>query len=217
MTASLLWATPDAEVLLVKMARVSNPDSTNPPERLIHYLLEHKHWSPFEMVNLCFHIKTSRTISRQLLRHRSVAVQEFSQRYSEVLEPHVETSPRKQHPTNRQMSLPATPEEKMHHEIAMHTFWLNCNFEYRRLLSKGIAREVARAVLPEGLTPTSLYMNFPLRSFLHFCEVRSFMGGAQVEIVQLAHEMWRAAEPIFPITLPLFAKISGLKKEIYND
>lgn len=176
MTVNLVWITPDAEKLLVHMARVSNPASQaegSNPERLIRYLIRHKHWSPFEMVSACFEIETTRDIGRQILRHRSLSFQEFSQRYAET-DALPQAEPREarlQDITNRQHSLPNSNTE-------LQGWWLNAQVShqnssrelYELALAKGIAKEVARSVLPEGLTMSRMYASGSLRSWIHYTE-----------------------------------------------
>lgn len=205
MPTKLVWATPDGDKLLAYMARVSNPagqDSHETAPRLIRYLLRNKHWSPFEMVNMCVEVETTRDIGRQLLRHRSLTFQEFSQRYQDVgvLDDVPPRDARLQHPTNRQASLPCDDPELV--------AWWTCaqarvqgyaGEVYRDALSRGIAKEVARAVLPEGLTPTRLYANGTIRSWLHFVEAR-IHPGAQAEIVEIARDVRELIFINFPHT-----------------
>jgi thymidylate synthase (FAD) len=176
MSVSLVWATPSGDELIAYMARVSNPDNQDNKEtapKLIKYLVKHKHWSPFEMVNMCVEINTTRDIARQILRHRSFSFQEFSQRYAEVDTPEHFSETRLQDVTNRQNSIPTTDEalnawwQSMQRRVADDVEWV-----YRTALGRGIAKEVARKVLPEGLTPTRMYMNGTLRSWLHYVEIR---------------------------------------------
>lgn len=176
MSVSLVWATPSGDELIAYMARVSNPDNQDNKEtapKLIKYLVKHKHWSPFEMVNMCVEINTTRDIARQILRHRSFSFQEFSQRYAEVDTPEHFSETRLQDVTNRQNSIPTTDEalnawwQSMQRRVADDAEWV-----YRTALGRGIAKEVARKVLPEGLTPTRMYMNGNLRSWLHYVEIR---------------------------------------------
>jgi thymidylate synthase (FAD) len=169
-----VWATPDAENLLGYMARVSNPKAQkdDPSDRLIKYLVDHNHWSPFEMVNLCLKIETTRDISRQILRHRSFSFQEFSGRYAEHQELIFNREVRSQDTKNRQNSLPANEKQR---EAWGHAL-LDVEYaqdNYRYLLQLGVAREVARALLPEGLVPTVMYMNGNLRSWIHYVKVRT--------------------------------------------
>lgn len=170
----LVWVTPDAEGLLTYMARVSNVNAkvedTSP--KLLKYLVDHKHWSPFEMVHMCVEINTSRDIARQILRHRSFSFQEFSQRYA-VADRFAIRECRMQDPVNRQNSLPSLNSDmddmwqSMQHEVlavAMRS--------YKDAVSHGVAKEVARALLPEGLTQSKMYMAGSLRSWLHYIDIR---------------------------------------------
>jgi len=171
---TLVWATPDAERLIAMMARVSNPENQTSTEyeKLIRYLIKHKHWSPFEMVNVCMSIETTRDIARQILRHRSFTFQEFSQRYAIPTEfEYVDA--RMQDKTNRQNSIPCT-------DYGMISVW---NEKQRAVIDfagqvydwgnkMGLAKEVTRKVLPEGLTVSRMYVNGTLRSWLHYCEIR---------------------------------------------
>ena len=173
---SLVWVTPEAESKIAYMARVSNPANQNNPAsatKLLTYLIKNKHWSPFEMVNVCMEIETTRDIARQILRHRSFSFQEFSQRYA-VSEGFVNTSEvRLQDDKNRQNSLYSD-------DLSLQYWWEGiqrrvtdeAKFLYTAALDKGIAKEVARKLLPEGLTMSRLYMNGTLRSWLHYIDIR---------------------------------------------
>jgi thymidylate synthase (FAD) len=176
--ARLIWITPNAEELIVHMARVSNPSSQkrgDSPEKLVKYLMDHKHWSPFEMVSACVEIETTRDIGRQILRHRSLAFQEFSQRYQTV--DHLPAAPLRQARTqdakNRQSStqiddrLVVDEWNLLQQEALVHT-----RGAYQRALALGIAKEQARAVLPEGLTMSRMYAAGTIRSWIHYCSVR---------------------------------------------
>ena len=160
--------------LIAFCARVSNPDNQmnkDTSERLLKYLIKHKHWSPFEMVSACLEIKTTRDIARQILRHRSFSFQEFSQRYA-VAQGYEKREPRMQDASNRQNSLDTDVVE-------IHQEWDSlqdevitvCNDNYNRALEMGIAKEQA-ALLPEGLTKSTMYVNGTLRSWIHFIELR---------------------------------------------
>lgn len=164
--------------LVVYCARVSNPTSQEAGEnvdRLWNYLKRHKHWSPFEMVNICMEINCPRDIARQILRHRSFSFQEFSQRYADPIEALTFQlrSARLQDETNRQNSIPVD-------DISLQHLWVKQQNRvkdvaitaYQAAVDRGIAKEVARSVLPEGLTMSRLYMNGSLRSWLHWIEVR---------------------------------------------
>jgi thymidylate synthase (FAD) len=186
-TANLVWITPDAEKLVGKIARVSNPENEDNPdyEKLLKYLIKHKHWSPFEMASMCVEIETTRAISPQILRHRSFSFQEFSQRYA-VAEAELSLPTlRRQDTSNRQNSIDDIDPElqsELNHAIAkqMHSA-RDC---YRMLLQVGVAKECARAVLPLN-TKTRLYMSGTIRSWLHYCDLRAWHG-TQWEHTQIA-------------------------------
>ena len=170
------------------MARVSNPSNQNNTEtsaRLIKYLIDHKHWSPFEMVNMCVSIETTRSIAAQILRHRSFSFQEFSQRYAKVAAVSVVPELRLQDHTNRQNSIDdllTEIKDVMDEKISR----LFCQAEnvYNELLEAGVAKECAREVLPLA-TPTRLYMNGTIRSWLHYCDLRT-SNGTQREHAKIA-------------------------------
>lgn len=177
MNVKLIWITPDAEKLLGYIARVSNPknqDNEN-VEGLLRYMIRHKHWSPFQMASACFEIETTRDIGRQILRHR-FDVQEFSQRYADVsVLPKAELREcRLQDEKNRQSSLLCDDDElnqrwsQMQQEIFERSMVL-----YRAALAAGVAKEQARTLLPEGLTPSRMYMSGTLRSWMHYCQLRT--------------------------------------------
>jgi thymidylate synthase (FAD) len=195
MNCKLVWVTPEADQLVAYMARVSAPqnqgnEATAP--KLINYLIKHQHWSPFEMANMCLEINTTRDIARQLLRHRTFTFQEFSQRYADVGE--LPEAPlreaRLQDHKNRQSSIPTTDEVlSVWWKTAQDNIRASAETAYQIALDYGIAKEVARAVLPEGLTASRLYMNGTLRSWLHFCALRRG-NGTQKETRELADEAW---------------------------
>ena len=174
-TVKLIWATPEAEKLIAYMARVSNPANQDNPKtapKLLSYLMEHKHWSPFEMVNVCMEIETTRDIARQILRHRSFSFQEFSQRYAEA-EDFDRAEVRLQDQKNRQNSLETDDKELLRWwQDEQSTLLRLVKNIYNNALSQGIAKEVARKVLPEGLTMSRMYMNGTLRSWIHYCDIR---------------------------------------------
>lgn len=203
-TASLTWITPDAEELLIKIARVSNPAADHvPAPHLINYMIYHRHWSPFEMVNLCIEVETTRDIGRQMLRHWTMRSQEFSQRYADVarLGDPVIREARMRHPTNRQASKPCPDADiDAWWRSEQQAVWDKAAESYRMALKMGIAKEVARAVLPEGLTPSRLYFNANLRSAIHFCEARTIEAGAQTEIVRIADDVRAIIAEHFPQT-----------------
>lgn len=157
------------------MARVSNPENQDNPEtapKLLKYLMNNKHWSPFEMVNVCMEIETTRDIARQILRHRSFSFQEFSQRYA--ISSRYETSEaRLQDNKNRQNSIPVQDRElaAVWEELQSDVL-VTARKSYETALGLGIAKEVARKVLPEGLTTSRMYANASLRSWLHYIDVR---------------------------------------------
>lgn len=183
------------EDFLAYCARVSNPTNqlnTNTSNKLLKYLVKNKHWSPFEMVSLTLEIKTTRDIGRQVLRHRSFSFQEFSQRYAS---PKVEDfisdrEARLQDHKNRQNSIEAEDEELQRLWIDQQKDILNLSLDvYQWAIDKGIAKEVARSILPEGLSPTHMYMAGTLRSWIHYCSLR--MGnGTQKEHKEIATKCW---------------------------
>ena len=180
--------------LVVYCARVSNPanqDNHSTSDKLFDYLVKHKHWSPLEMVHVTMEINTTRDIARQILRHRSFAFQEFSQRYAEVdtqlfLE---KREARMQDMKNRQNSIELVDDFELQpwFEEAQKDVWAVATQKYKWALSKGIAKEQARALLPEGLTPSRLYMAGSLRSWIHYCELR-VANGTQKEHQLIAEE-----------------------------
>jgi thymidylate synthase (FAD) len=177
MNVSTVWATPEGEALVAYMARVSNPanqDNKETAPKLIQYLIKNNHWSPMEMVNICMEIETTRDIARQILRHRSFSFQEFSQRYAEIPSDGFEYGKaRLQDSKNRQNSLESDDEYLKNWWIAMqHRATADAEYIYQEALKKGIAKEVARKVLPEGLTKSRMYMNGTLRSWLHYVAIR---------------------------------------------
>ena len=176
MKVELVWATPNGDDLVAKMARVSNPNNENNKEtapRLIKYLIDHKHWSPFEMVNACVYVECPRDISRQILRHRSFSFQEFSGRYAAYSDLETHREGRIQDKTNRQNSIPLMDRAKTAAwNSLVYGVRSECLEAYRSALDMGIAKEVARSLLPEGLVPTRMYMNGSLRSWIHYFEVR---------------------------------------------
>ncbi len=203
MTVQLMWATPEADKQIAFMARVSNPDNQDNAEfkRLLNYLMKHNHVSPFEMASMCVQIDTTRDISRQILRHRSFSFQEFSGRYEDMtkLGDAVWREPRAQDMKNRQSSLEIKDKNSASSfELAQNDVWEVAKKNYEWALSSGIAKEQARALLPEGLTPTRLYMTGTIRSWLHYIQVRA---GAETQkehrvIAQGALEVLRQVAPI---------------------
>jgi thymidylate synthase (FAD) len=179
-SVKLVWATPTLESHITYMARVSNPanqeiQDTVKNEKLISYLIKHQHWSPFEMVNICMEINTTRDIARQILRHRSFTFQEFSQRYAES-STFLWSEARMQDQKNRQASLETAGDDlKMKWYFAQEEALRGCLRAYKEALQAGIAKEVARKVLPEGLTMSKMYMNGSLRSWIHYVQLRTGM------------------------------------------
>lgn len=189
-----------ANDLVAYAARVSNPTNQNntaTAPKLLKYLMEHQHWSPFEMVSLTMEIKTTRDISRQILRHRSFSFQEFSQRYAEATE-FEDRECRLQDEKNRQNSIETDNQDVLEwwDTVQRNVIWA-ANNRYTEALKKGIAKEQARALLPEGLTGTTLYMAGTLRSWIHYCQLRS-AHGTQKEHMQIAQECWKIISEHFP-------------------
>jgi thymidylate synthase (FAD) len=192
-----------AEDLIVYMARVSNPnnqDNTQGNDKLIRYLIKNQHWSPFEMVSLVMEINTTRDIARQILRHRSFSFQEFSQRYAD---PTKELSfelrnARLQDYKNRQKSIETDDIELQNKWNLMQQALINnAEHAYNWAIQSGIAKEQARAVLPEGNTQSRLYMNGTLRSWIHYCQLR-MENGTQKEHAEIANECWDIIAAQFP-------------------
>lgn len=171
-----VWSVPEGDDLIAYMARVSNPDAKpgDPSERLVNYLIKHKHWSPFEMVNLCVSIECPRDISRQILRHNSFRFQEFSGRYSAYDGLYEDREVRMQDRENRQNSLPCDDRKTREKWATLVKLVRNtCFAAYDAALALGIAKEVARVLLPEGLVPTKMYMNGTVRSWIHYIQIRT--------------------------------------------
>jgi thymidylate synthase (FAD) len=190
-TATLVHITPNAEELISYMARVSNPSNQSNTEtsaKLIRYLIKHKHFSPFEMVNMCVEINTTRSIAAQILRHRSFTFQEFSQRYAKVAAVSVMPELRRQDHTNRQNSIDDLSEEVLREADQVAAVALVESYKaYNQLLELGVAKECAREVLPLA-TPTRLYMNGTIRSWLHYVDLRT-SNGTQKEHAQIAAQV----------------------------
>jgi len=201
----------DAQELIAYCARVSNPANqlnTDTSEKLIRYLIRHQHWSPLEMVSACIEITTTRDIARQILRHRSFSFQEFSQRYADPTQDlgFVLREARLQDTANRQNSIAIDDPE-------LETWWHDqqqllieqVKYIYATAINRGIAKEQARAVLPEGLTESRLYMNGTLRSWIHFIELRS-ANGTQREHQDVAVACAKVIADIFPMATELVAQ-----------
>ena len=194
----------NAQELVAFCARVSNPSNqfnTDTSEKLIKYLIKHQHWSPLEMVSACLEIETTRDIARQILRHRSFSFQEFSQRYADPTKDlsFVLREARLQDTKNRQNSVENT-------NLALAAWWEErqkrvieeAKNAYEWAITNGIAKEQARAVLPEGLTVSRLYMNGTLRSWVHYCELR-MANGTQKEHADIAREIAKVIAEVFPM------------------
>jgi thymidylate synthase (FAD) len=208
----------DAQELIAYCARVSNPANqlnTETSERLIRYLVKHQHWSPLEMVSACCEIVTTRDIARQILRHRSFSFQEFSQRYAdptaELDEAFVLREARFQDTKNRQNSIDIDSTNDQQRllayewERAQKRVLFSVKQEYEWAIKNGIAKEQARAILPEGLTVSRMYMNGTLRSWIHFIELRSG-NGTQKEHQQIALACAEVIAKIFPMASDLVAQ-----------
>jgi thymidylate synthase (FAD) len=196
----------DLQELIAFCAKVSNPSAqinNETSERLIKYLIKHQHWSPLEMVNAVLEVETTRDIAHQIVRHRSFAFQEFSQRYAdpaEMGEQFVTREARLQDPKNRQNSVEIDSEEDIHHAWAsVQQDVINKAKEaYDWAIKAGIAKEQARVVLPEGNTKTRLYMNGTLRSWVHYIELRG-ANGTQKEHMDIAKACAKVIAEIFPL------------------
>ena len=198
----------DADLLqlVAFCARVSNPSgqiNEETSEKLVKYLVKHKHWSPLEMVNVCLEIETTRDIARQILRHRSFSFQEYSQRYADVqdLDVAFETRPaRLQDTKNRQNSIPIDENSAINHiwESYQEVVIQRCQKAYQWALDVGIAKEQARSVLPEGLTVSKMYVYGTLRSWIHYIDLRS-SNGTQAEHIEIAKACADAIYNIFPV------------------
>ena len=200
----------NAQELIAFCARVSNPSNQmnkETSEKLIKYLIKHAHWSPLEMVSACLEIDTTRDIAHQIVRHRSFSFQEFSQRYANPAEfgdQFVIREARLQDEKNRQNSIDLDPESDGH--AILQGTWKNkqqrvieaAQEAYDWAIANGIAKEQARAVLPEGCTKTRLYMNGTLRSWIHYIELRG-ANGTQKEHMDIAHACARVISDIFPL------------------
>ena len=201
----------DAQELIAYCARVSNPSNqlnTETSEKLIRYLVKHQHWSPLEMVSACCEITTTRDIARQILRHRSFSFQEFSQRYADPTQDlaFVTREARLQDTKNRQNSI-STDDTELQAWWDAKQKWIieQSSLAYTEAVGRGIAKEQARAVLPEGLIESRLYMNGTLRSWIHFIELRS-ANGTQKEHQEIALACASVISKIFPMVADLGAK-----------
>ena len=207
----MIWATPGGDWNVAYMARVSNPDNQSNPEytKLIGYLMKHKHWSPFEMVNACLEIETTRDIARQILRHRSFSFQEFSQRYA-VANGYEYAEARLQDNKNRQNSIDVQDKElqRAWNELQIDVL-VAAKRSYEAALNMGIAKEVARKVLPEGITTSKMYMNGTLRSWLHYISVRTDPS-TQKEHRIVAEQCKEVLKKEFPKVMEAYEQFYGL-------
>ena len=197
--------------LVAYCARVSNPagqNNTATNEKLVKYLIKHKHWSPLEMVSVCLEVETTRDIARQILRHRSFSFQEFSQRYADPTKDldFVTRQARLQDPKNRQNSIEADNDglEIEWHKRQREVIKASTD-AYNWAIDNGIAKEQARAVLPEGNTVSRMYINGTLRSWIHFIELRSG-NGTQLEHIEIAREVGSVIAKIFPMAIDFVNK-----------
>ena len=203
--------------LIAYAARVSNPsnqNNTKTSKRLLQYLIKEGHWSPFEMVSATMEITTTRDISRQIIRHRSFSFQEFSQRYAVSESFNTKREARRQHPTNRQLSevdsdvSKQAKAQEVFNEIQAEVARV-AKDHYEMALNTGIAKEQARALLPEGLTETTLYMAGTLRSWIHYCELRRGHG-TQKEHMEVADLCWE-------ILRTHFSEICSAVEDLHSD
>jgi thymidylate synthase (FAD) len=207
-TVKLVWATPDLDIHLAYIARVSNPDNQNNPKKegLFKFMMREGHVSPFEMCNMCVEITTTRDIARQVLRHRSFSFQEFSQRYADtsVLPPAEMRECRMQDTKDRQNSIVVS-------DALLESEWARLQDEvdsisllnYTRALSIGIAKEQARALLPEGLTTSRMYMNGNMRSWIHYLNSR-LHSSTQKEHRIVAQQVLDIMRQSAPLTTDVF-------------
>jgi thymidylate synthase (FAD) len=200
----------DAQELIAFCARVSNPSNQmnkETSEKLIKYLIKHAHWSPLEMVSACLEIDTTRDIAHQIVRHRSFSFQEFSQRYADPAsmgDQFVLREARLQDEKNRQNSIDVEDRELKRNWEIKQQMVINASKEaYEWAIENGIAKEQARAVLPEGCTKTRLYMNGTLRSWVHYIELRG-ANGTQKEHMEIAHACAKVIAEIFPLAGELY-------------
>ena len=195
----------NAQELVAFCARVSNPSNqlnTETSEKLIKYLIKNAHWSPLEMVSACLEIETTRDIGRQILRHRSFSFQEFSQRYADPTKDleFITREARMQDPKNRQNSIGIPIEDSINYvwESYQEVVIERCRQAYDWAIQAGIAKEQARAVLPEGLTMSRMYVNGTLRSWIHYIQLRS-ENGTQKEHIEIAKAVADVIYNIFPL------------------
>jgi thymidylate synthase (FAD) len=197
------WFTENGDNLIAKIARVSNQKNENNMEtapKLIKYLLKHGHVSPLEMANMCLYIEAPRDVTRQILRHKSFAYQELSQRYTKVYDTPYLRQARLQDTKNRQNSIEAPQDVSVGlFDIAQKAVWEEAWKQYEFALSLGVAKEVARALLPEGMTMSRMYMNGTLRSWVHYIKLRE-ANGTQKEHIEVALKCKEQFKLNFPNT-----------------
>ena len=219
-TPSAITGCHTANELIAYAARVSNPANQNnakTAKKLLKYLIKEGHWSPFEMVSVTMEIKTTRDISRQILRHRSFSFQEFSQRYAVSEDFTTKRQARKQHPTNRQLSeidedsARQRKAQEIFNEMQSEVSRVAKDY-YEMALNNGIAKEQARALLPEGLTQTTLYMAGTLRSWVHYCDLRRGHG-TQAEHIGVADKCWEVLGVHFPDVIAAVEEMSQEKED----
>ena len=207
MNVTLQWATPDADKHIMFMARVSNPNNQNSDKtRLLHYCMEEGHVSPFEMASACLEINTTRDIGRQILRHRSFSFQEFSQRYADVgsLPDSELRECRLQDAKNRQNSVETNDLHLIEaFEYAQQEVISMATKQYKQMIFMGVSKEQARALLPEGLTSSRLYMNGTMRSWIHYLNQR-LHPSTQKEHRLIAQEVLAILRIVAPVTMSAF-------------
>lgn len=210
-TARIIWATPEADSLMGYIARVSNPANQDNPDvkGLLSYCARHSHWSVFEHAHACIEIETTRDIGRQILRHKSFAFSEFSQRYADVTALVTEMHPREcrlQDTKNRQNSIELDPNDHETYawwEGAQFGIWKQAIKTYNEALKRGIAKEQARALLPEGLTPSRMYMTGSIRSWVTYCKVR-LDPSTQKEHREISQQVLAVLRNVAPVTMDAF-------------
>jgi len=208
MTTKIEWASPEIDKKIAYMARVSNPANQDNENiaGLLNYCMREGHVSPFEMASVCMEVNTTRDIARQILRHRSFSFQEFSQRYQDtsVLGEMIEREVRLQDTKNRQNSIATdSPAHMKEWSQDQHEVWSLASMNYANALKRGVAKEVARALLPEGLTPSRLYMNGTMRSWIHYLKQR-LHPSTQKEHRVLAESILAQLTSVAPITMRAF-------------
>jgi thymidylate synthase (FAD) len=207
MTVKLQWNTPDIDKQIMFMARVSNPEGqTSENTRLLHYCMEHGHVSPFDMASACLEIDTTRDIARQILRHSSMKFQEFSQRYADasLLGEMVPREVRLQDTKNRQNSIETDAPAHQHEwNTDQKEVWHIAVRNYKHALQRGVAKEVARALLPEGLTPSRLYASGTMRSWIFYLKQR-LDPSTQKEHREIAQQALEILRVVAPITMAAF-------------